>query len=49
MTSPDVAGTLALDGSFWRRMAQWGSQKGPWWFKRYSPPVFGLVICGVMP
>jgi KDO2-lipid IV(A) lauroyltransferase len=45
----DGAGTLALDGSFWRRMAQWGSQKGPWWFKRYSPPVIGLVICALMP
>jgi lauroyl/myristoyl acyltransferase len=49
MTSPDAAGSLALDGSFWRRMAQWGSQKGPWWFKRYSPPLIGLVICGLMP
>ena len=40
-------GTLSLDGSFWRRMAQWGSRRGPEWFVRYSPPVIGLVICAL--
>jgi KDO2-lipid IV(A) lauroyltransferase len=42
-----VGGTLSLGGSFWRRLAQWGSQRGPEWFVRYSPPVVGLLICAL--
>lgn len=37
-----------LDGSFWRRLARWGSQ-GPEWFVRAAPPVIGLVACAVAP
>jgi lauroyl/myristoyl acyltransferase len=33
-----------LDGSFWRRMAQWGA-RGPEWFVRVAPPVVGLAVC----
>lgn len=39
--------SLALDGSFWRRMAQWGSSQGPEWFVRYSPPFIGVAIAAV--
>jgi lauroyl/myristoyl acyltransferase len=35
-----------LDGSFWRRAAQWGS-RGPEWFVRFAPPIVGLVTCAV--
>jgi lauroyl/myristoyl acyltransferase len=35
-----------LDGSFWRRLAQWGS-RGPEWFVRVAPPVVGIVACVV--
>ncbi len=35
-----------LDGSFWRRLARWGS-RGPEWFVRVAPPVVGLVACAV--
>jgi KDO2-lipid IV(A) lauroyltransferase len=38
--------TPALDGSFWRRMARWGS-RGPAWFVRVAPPVIGLIVCAV--
>jgi lauroyl/myristoyl acyltransferase len=45
-----LAGALGawsdLDGSFWRRAAQWGS-RGPEWFVRVAPPVVGLVACAV--
>jgi lauroyl/myristoyl acyltransferase len=33
-----------LDGSFWRRAAQWGA-RGPDWFVRIAPPVVGVVVC----
>ncbi len=35
-----------LDGSFWRRAAQWGA-RGPEWFVRFAPPVVGLVACAI--
>jgi lauroyl/myristoyl acyltransferase len=37
-----------LDGSFWRRAAQWGA-RGPEWFVRLAPPVIGLAACAVAP
>ncbi len=40
---------MTLSGSFWRRAAQWGSQRGPGWFVRYSPPLIGLAICALRP
>jgi phosphatidylinositol dimannoside acyltransferase len=40
-------GVLSLDGSFWRRLARWGSSRGPEWFVRYSPPLLGLVACSI--
>jgi lauroyl/myristoyl acyltransferase len=41
-------GALDLDGRFWRRLAQWGSSSGPEWFVRFSPPVVGIVACGLV-
>jgi KDO2-lipid IV(A) lauroyltransferase len=38
---------LALDGPLWRNLARWGSSRGPEWFVRISPPVVGLVACGI--
>ena len=26
---------------YWRRLAHWGASRGPEWWVRYSPPVFG--------
>ncbi len=37
---------LSLDGPFWRRLARWGS-RGPEWFVRLSPPLVGIVACGI--
>ncbi len=39
-------GSLSLDGPFWRALAQWGSS-GPEWFVRLSPPVVGIIACGI--
>jgi KDO2-lipid IV(A) lauroyltransferase len=41
--------TFSLDGSFWRRLAHWGASRGPEWFVRLSPPVFGLAVCALVP
>jgi KDO2-lipid IV(A) lauroyltransferase len=38
---------LALDGSFWRRLARAGAARGPEWFVRLSPPLIGLAACAV--
>jgi lauroyl/myristoyl acyltransferase len=40
-------GALSLDGPFWRNLARWGSSHGPEWFVRLSPPVVGIVACGI--
>jgi lauroyl/myristoyl acyltransferase len=40
-------GSLSLDGPFWRTLALWGSSHGPEWFVRLSPPVVGIVACGI--
>jgi lauroyl/myristoyl acyltransferase len=40
---------LALDGLFWRRVAQVAACKGPSWFVRWSPPVVGAAIALAMP
>ncbi|MGD0525312.1 MAG: lysophospholipid acyltransferase family protein [Polyangiaceae bacterium] len=48
--SPAVPGdSLALDGAFWRRVAQFGASRGPSWFVRWSPPLIGAVIAVAMP
>lgn len=52
--APRAAGALRgalenwtnLDGSSWRRLAQWGA-RGPEWFVRLAPPVIGLVACAI--
>jgi KDO2-lipid IV(A) lauroyltransferase len=40
---------LALDGLFWRRVAQLGACWLPSWFVRLSPPVIGAAIALAMP
>jgi phosphatidylinositol dimannoside acyltransferase len=40
---------LALDGSFWRRLARWGASRGPEWFVRFSPPAIGVFACALAP
>ena len=40
---------LAHDGSFWRKLARVGAQRGPEWWLRYSPPVFGLAAAVAVP
>ena len=44
-----VGRRFSLEGSGWRRMAQWGCVHGPDWFVRLSPPLIGLVICFLAP
>lgn len=34
---------------FWRRLAHWGASKGPEWWVRYSPPVFGWAAAALVP
>ena len=43
-----LEGWVNLEGSFWRRLAAWGSH-GPEWFVRLAPPVIGLVACALAP
>lgn len=40
---------LAHDGSFWRKMARLGAQRGPEWWLRYSPAFFGLAAAVAVP
>jgi lauroyl/myristoyl acyltransferase len=42
-----MADRLAIDGPFWRRLARWGSSRGPAWFTRFSPPLIGLAACAI--
>lgn len=34
---------------FWRRLAHWGATRGPEWWVRYSPPVFGWAAAALVP
>lgn len=34
---------------FWRRLAHWGATRGPDWWVRYSPPVFGAAASVLVP
>lgn len=34
---------------FWRKLAALGAQRGPWWWVRYSPPVFGWAAAALVP
>ena len=40
---------LAHDGHFWRRLARLGAQRGPEWWVRYSPPIFGWAAALAVP
>ena len=42
-------GWLALDGMFWRRLAQLGACHAPASFVRWAPPVFGVAIAIAAP
>ena len=42
-------GRLALDGIFWRRMAQFGARRAPGWFVRAAPPIVGVAIAIAAP
>lgn len=37
----------SIDAELWRRMARWGSSRGPEWFVRAAPPVIGLIACAL--
>ena len=37
------------DALFWRKLAHWGASKGPEWWVRYSPPVFGWAAAMLVP
>jgi KDO2-lipid IV(A) lauroyltransferase len=34
---------------FWRKLAHWGASRGPEWWVRYSPPVFGWAAALLVP
>lgn len=34
---------------FWRKLAYLGATRGPWWWVRYSPPVFGWAAAALVP
>lgn len=34
---------------FWRRLAHFGATRGPSWWVRYSPPVFGWAAAALVP
>ncbi len=42
-------GRLALDGIFWRRLAQLGARCAPGWFVRVAPPIVGVAIAVAAP
>jgi phosphatidylinositol dimannoside acyltransferase len=37
------------DRLFWRRLAHWGASRGPEWWVRFSPPVFGWAAAMLVP
>lgn len=39
----------AYERHFWRRLAHWGASRGPEWWVRYSPPVFGCAAALLVP
>lgn len=39
----------ASERLFWRRLAHWGASRGPEWWVRYSPPVFGWAAAALVP
>jgi phosphatidylinositol dimannoside acyltransferase len=43
------ASPLRYDGAFLRRIAQLGASRGPSWWLRYSPPLFGLAAAALLP
>ena len=40
---------LTHHGAFWRRLARFGAARGPEWWVRYSPPVFGWAAALAVP
>jgi phosphatidylinositol dimannoside acyltransferase len=36
-------------GAAWRRLAHYGAARGPLWWVRGSPPLFGLLACAFLP
>jgi phosphatidylinositol dimannoside acyltransferase len=40
---------FALDGLFWRRLAQHAARRAPAWFVRWAPPVVGVAIAIAAP
>ncbi len=45
----DDRSRLAHDAAFWRRLAQFGAARGPEWWVRYSPPLFGWAAALAVP
>ena len=39
----------AHEALFWRRLAHLGASRGPEWWVRYSPPVFGWAAAALVP
>jgi KDO2-lipid IV(A) lauroyltransferase len=44
-----VTFAFAHDGAFWRRLAHLGASRGPEWWVRFSPPVFGIAAAIAVP
>ena len=46
---PDVRRPRPHEALFWRQLAHWGASRGPEWWVRYSPPVFGWAAAALVP
>jgi KDO2-lipid IV(A) lauroyltransferase len=50
MTPPFVRERApAHEALFWRRLAHWGASRGPEWWVKWSPPVFGTLAAALVP
>jgi lauroyl/myristoyl acyltransferase len=43
------ASRFAIDGLFWRRLAEFGATHTPGWFVRIAPSFFGVAVAILMP
>lgn len=44
-----MASPRAHERLFWRKLAHWGATRGPTWWVRYSPPLFGWAAAALVP
>jgi len=47
--APAPSSRFAIDGLFWRRVAELGATYAPGWFVRLAPPFVGVLVALAMP